>query len=79
MARRLKRTVVQAIEAGHLRPDYRCRSGGLRDRWLFIALMRDSRFLRDPRAPARALVAYERLIESLQPNAPRPRIASRSK
>ena len=34
---------------------------------LFVALMRDARFLRDPRAADRAWAAYERLIRSLQP------------
>ena len=34
---------------------------------LFVALMRDARFLRDPRAADRAWVAYERMIRSLQP------------
>ena len=65
----LKRTVVQAIEAGHLK------SGSDADQivfemdGLFVALMREARFLRDPRAPERARIAYERLIRSLQADA----------
>ncbi|MEO8154426.1 MAG: TetR/AcrR family transcriptional regulator [Rhizobacter sp.] len=61
----LKRTAMQAIEAGHLDADTDvdqlvCELDGL-----FVALMREARFLRDPRAAERSWVAYERLIRSL--------------
>ncbi|HUG22996.1 TetR/AcrR family transcriptional regulator [Piscinibacter sp.] len=62
----LKRTVIQAIDAGHLRPDIDADQLVFEMDGLFIALMRDARFLRDPRAADRAWVAYERLIRSLQ-------------
>ena len=62
----LKRTVIQAIDAGHLRPDIDADQLVFEMDGLFIALMRDARFLRDPRAADRAWVAYERLVRSLQ-------------
>jgi AcrR family transcriptional regulator len=63
----LKRTVIQAVDAGHLRPDIDADQLVFEMDGLFIALMRDARFLRDPRAADRAWVAYERLIRSHQP------------
>ena len=65
----LKRTVIQAIDEGHLRPDIDVDQVVFELDGLFVALMRDARFLRDPRAPDRAWAAYERLIRSLQPAA----------
>jgi len=65
----LKRTVIQAIDAGHLRPDIDADQLVFEMDGLFIALMRDARFLRDPRAADRAWAAYERLIRSQQPAA----------
>ncbi len=62
----LKRTVIQAIDEGHLRPDIDPDQLVFELDGLFVALMRDARFLRDPRAADRAGVAYERLIRSLQ-------------
>jgi AcrR family transcriptional regulator len=62
----LKRTVIQAIDAGHLRPDIDADQLIFEMDGLFVALMRDARFLRDPRAADRAWVAYERLIRSVQ-------------
>jgi AcrR family transcriptional regulator len=62
----LKRTVIQAIDAGHLRRDIDADQLVFEMDGLFIALMRDARFLRDPRAADRAWAAYERLIRSLQ-------------
>jgi AcrR family transcriptional regulator len=62
----LKRTVIQAIDEGHLRPDIDADQLVFEMDGLFIALMRDARFLRDPRAADRAWIAYERLIRSLQ-------------
>jgi AcrR family transcriptional regulator len=62
----LKRTVIQAIDAGHLRPDIDADQLIFEMDGLFVALMRDARFLRDPRAADRAWAAYERLIRSVQ-------------
>lgn len=58
----LKRTVIQAIEAGHLKPDTDAEQLVYELDGLFVALMREARFLRDPRAADRAWCAYERLI-----------------
>lgn len=63
----LKRTVIQAIDLGHLRPDTDADQLVFEMDGLFVALMRDARFLRDPRAAERAWAAYERMIRSLQP------------
>ena len=65
--RALRRTVVQAIEAGHLAADTDPDQLVFEMDGLFVALMRDARFLRDPRAADRAWATYERLIRSLQP------------
>ena len=61
----LKRTVVQAIEAGHLHSDSDPDQIVFEIDGLFIALMRETRFLRDPRAADRARRAYHRLVDSL--------------
>jgi AcrR family transcriptional regulator len=61
----LKRTVVQAIEAGHLRADTDPDQLVFEIDGLFIALMRDARFLRDVKAPQRAWATYERLLGTL--------------
>lgn len=61
----LKRTAIQAIEAGHLKPDTDAEQLVYELDGLFVALMREARFLRDPRAANRAWCAYERLIASL--------------
>ena len=67
--RALKRTVIQAIEAGHLAGDTDPDQLVFEMDGLFVALMRDARFLRDPRAADRAWATYERLIRSLLPPA----------
>ncbi len=61
----LKRTAIQAIEAGHLNPDTDAEQLVYELDGLFVALMREARFLRDPRAADRAWCAYERLITLL--------------
>jgi AcrR family transcriptional regulator len=66
----LKRTVIQAIDEGHLRPDTDAEQVVFELDGLFVALMRDARFLRDPRAADRAWTAYERLIRSVQMTEP---------
>jgi len=60
----LRRTAIQAIEAGHLKPDTDAEQLVYELDGLFVALMREARFLRDPRAADRAWCAYERLIAS---------------
>ncbi len=67
----LKRTVLQAIESGHLSGDTDPDQLVFELDGLFIALMREARFLRDPRAADRTWSAYERLILSLQSSPPR--------
>jgi AcrR family transcriptional regulator len=67
----LKRTVLQAIEAGHLRPDADADQVAFELDGLFVALMREARFMRDARAADRSWAAYERLILSLQDLPPR--------
>ena len=62
----LKRTVIQAIDEGQLRPDIDPDQLVFELDGLFVALMRDARFLRDPRAADRAWAAYERITRSLQ-------------
>ena len=62
----LKRTVIQAIDLGHLPPNTEADQIVFEMDGLFVALMRDARFLRDPRAADRAWTAYERMIRSLQ-------------
>ncbi len=61
----LKRTVIQAIDAGHLKPDTDAEQLVYELDGLFVALMRDARFLRDTRAAERSWRAYQRLIGSL--------------
>ena len=68
----LKRTVLQAIEAGHLRPDTDPDQLVFEIDGLFVALMRDARFLRDPKAADRAWAAYERIIASQRPQSSKP-------
>lgn len=60
----LKHTAIQAIEEGHLKPDTDAEQLVYELDGLFVALMREARFLRDPRAADRAWYAYERLITS---------------
>ena len=62
----LKRSVTQAIEAGHLRPDTDADQLVYELDSLCVGLVREARFLRDPRAPERCWIAYERLIRAMQ-------------
>jgi AcrR family transcriptional regulator len=67
----LKRTVIQAIDAGHLQHDIDVEQLVFEIDSLFVALMRDARFLRDPRAYGRAWTAWQRVISSrLAPGTP---------
>lgn len=58
----MARTVGQAQEEGHLRPDTDPEQLVFEVYNLMIGLMHDARFLRDPRARKRVQAAYERLI-----------------
>ncbi len=60
----LRRSVLQAVDAGELRSDTDADQMVFELDGLFIALMRDARFLRDPKAADRAGIAYERLLRS---------------
>jgi AcrR family transcriptional regulator len=78
----LRRTVVQAIDAGHLRPELEADQLVYEMDALFIGLMRDARFLHDARAPDRTWAAWLRLLQSSVPapsapasTVPRPRRA----
>ncbi|WP_284618341.1 TetR/AcrR family transcriptional regulator [Aquabacterium humicola] len=77
----LKRTVIQAIDAGHLLPDTDAEQMVFEMDALFTGLMRDARFLDDARAPDRAWSAWQRLIRAaLAPSAaPAASISSRSR
>ncbi|HWP18203.1 MAG TPA: TetR/AcrR family transcriptional regulator [Burkholderiaceae bacterium] len=68
----LRRSVIQAIDAGHLKPDIDVEQVVFELDGLFIALMRDARFLRDPKAADRTWTAYRRIIETYRQPASRP-------
>jgi AcrR family transcriptional regulator len=63
----LRRSVQQAIAAGHLRADIDPDQLVFEMDALFTGLLRDARFLRDPAAPARAWSCWLRLIEASRP------------
>ncbi|AOB29077.1 MULTISPECIES: TetR/AcrR family transcriptional regulator [Bordetella] len=58
----LGRTVRQAVDEGHLRPDTDPEQLVFEIYSLMVGLMHDARFLRDPRAHERVRQAYTRLI-----------------
>ncbi len=60
----LKRTVIQAIDAGQLKPDTDAEQLVFEMDALFTGLMRDARFLNDQRAPDRAWTAWQRLLQA---------------
>jgi AcrR family transcriptional regulator len=60
----LKRTVIQAIDAGHVRADTDPDQLVFEMDTLFIGLMRDARFLADPKAADRTEAAWERILSS---------------
>ncbi|MBH9576140.1 TetR/AcrR family transcriptional regulator [Inhella proteolytica] len=68
----LRRTVQQAIEAGHLAPEVDSVQMVFEMDALFTGLLRDARFLRDPNAPARAWTAWQRLLRASQPQPAKP-------
>src|SRR4051812_6434435 len=60
----LRRTVLQALEAGHLKPDTDADLLVGEIYGLALALVHDTRFLRDPRASERAQASWQRLLGS---------------
>jgi len=60
----LKRTVIQAIDAGHLRDDTDAEQLVFEMDSLFVGLMHDARFLRDAKAGERTWSAWQRLLRS---------------
>lgn len=60
----LRRTVMQAIDAGHLQPNTDPEQLVSEISSLSIGLLHDARFLRDPRAAERTQASWERLINS---------------
>ncbi|MBX3654893.1 MAG: TetR/AcrR family transcriptional regulator [Ramlibacter sp.] len=62
----LRRTVLQAVEAGHLQPDTDAEQLVSEVSSLAVGLLHDARFLRDPRAAERTQASWDRLIKSYQ-------------
>lgn len=60
----LRKTVLQAVEAGHLRPDTEAEQLVFEIYSLVIGVMHDARFLRDVVVTRRAQRAYNRLIST---------------
>jgi AcrR family transcriptional regulator len=60
----LRRTVLQAVEAGHLKPDTDAEQLVSEVSALALGLVHDTRFLRDPRAVERAQATWHRLLET---------------
>ena len=58
----LRRTVMQAIDAGHLKPDTDPEQLVAEASSLVLGLVHDARFLRDPRAADRAQATWQRLL-----------------
>lgn len=63
----LRRTVLQAVEAGHLKADTDPEQLAGEIYSLAMGLLHDIRFLRDPRAPDRAQATWDRLVRSYLP------------
>jgi AcrR family transcriptional regulator len=62
----LRRTVLQAMEAGQLKPDTDPEQLVAEIYSLAMGLLHDVRFLRDPRAPERAQATWRRLLTTYQ-------------
>jgi AcrR family transcriptional regulator len=62
----LRRTVLQAVDAGHLQADTDPEQLVAELNALALGLLHDARFLRDPRAADRAQASWERLVRSYQ-------------
>ena len=63
----LRRTVLQAVEAGHLCADLDAEQMVFEMDAIFTILLHDVRFLRDPRAGERAERAWQRLLNDCLP------------
>ena len=63
----LRRTVLQAMEAGHLKPDTDPEQLVSEMNALILGLIHDTRFLRDSRAAERAQATWRRLLATYQP------------
>ncbi|MBI5259356.1 MAG: TetR/AcrR family transcriptional regulator [Burkholderiales bacterium] len=75
----LRRAVVQAIDAGHLHAHTDAEQLVFEMDAIFTGLMRDARFLRDPRAADRAWAAWQRLLQASMPQAAPPIPSPRSR
>ncbi|MDR7269647.1 AcrR family transcriptional regulator [Pelomonas saccharophila] len=64
----LRRTVLQAVQAGHLRADLDAEQMVFEMDAIFTILLHDARFLRDPRALERAERAWQRLLKDSLPS-----------
>ena len=62
----LRRTVLQAVEAGHLKPDTDPEQLVSEINAFILVLLHDIRFLRDPRAADRAFATWRRLLATYQ-------------
>lgn len=60
----LRRTVLQAVEAGHLQADTDPEQLVSEISSLAMGLVHDVRFMRDPRAPERAQASWDRLLKT---------------
>ena len=65
----LRRTVLQAMEAGHLQAGTDAEQLVMEISSIAMGLLHDTRFLRDPRAAERAQASWQRLIKSYQTEA----------
>lgn len=63
----LRRTVLQAVEAGHLADDTDADQLVGELSALIMGMLHDTRFLRDPRAADRTQASWDRLVKSYQP------------
>jgi len=60
----LRRTVLQAVEAGQLKPDTDADQLVAEINGIILVLLHDARFLRDARAADRALASWQRLLQT---------------
>jgi AcrR family transcriptional regulator len=60
----LRRTVLQAVDEGHLKPDTDPHQLVSEINALILGLIHDARFLREPRAAERTQAAWQRLLQS---------------
>lgn len=60
----LRRTILQAVECGHLRAETDSQQLVSEVNGLIIGMLHDARFLRDSRAADRARITYARLLDT---------------